>query len=640
MSKASEGSTAGLREFDKYELDFSCTVHIDGPIEVHVEKTAVASDAPDIDYLVSKVQFDGEIPDSRAKWHHNYKPIEFWMLAHILREARGLNISELHDRLHEPDDFALLIGFLDRQDQRADPPGYTQLRDIWEETFTPRHRGACKVISERLVEYARDEGLPAPERVFTPDDVNADEADEDDPTIRELTVEKTGDVWEHMCPMVLKHWELKRHHNWQVPDSTFFDAQAYLATESDDVFPESGLGNMSAKSDHDRVHYPSTHRRELKKFEINEIRELLQSVTRDLVRKARREGELVGKLAVAIDQTKGHPWTGEIEHNEDGDNIEPWILGYKNDNDTRTQYYFQWATVQVVGLDIPIVLDAVPVRRGMTKGEIVDELLATATDLVDDIELVMMDAGFDSEAAKNAAEKHDVYYLNRKSKNETDKRRMWSMWENGETIRIYDQEQRLGMPTRKTLYVPNIGFDEDDEDDGDDSSDSLRQELIRDFGAVNEDEFDDDSPFEELLSDIREEEEEAADNVNIGEVYVPFETNHPLADKRQKWGRDEIPKREQQHAAARMIRTYGNRWGIENGYKKIGQFLPRSGSKDHTLRFFGFAFACTLYNAWRLVDLLVKLSVEDDPEYTPLVTASRFLAVAEGQFGLKPPPSA
>lgn len=83
---------------------------------------------------------------------------------------------------------------------------------------------------------------------------------------------------------------------------------------------------------------------------------------------------------------------------------------------------------------------------------------------------------------------------------------------------------------------------------------------------------------------------------------------------------------------------YGSRWGIENGYKKQKQFLPRSGSPDHTLRFFGFIFGATLYNAWRLVDLLVKLSVEDHPDYTPLVTASRFMSVMEGHFGLKPPP--
>ncbi|ADD06391.1 uncharacterized protein Nmag_2838 [Natrialba magadii ATCC 43099] len=37
------------------------------------------------------------------------------------------------------------------------------------------------------------------------------------------------------------------------------------------------------------------------------------AVVRDLITEARREGELVGKMTLAIDETKGHPWTGEIE---------------------------------------------------------------------------------------------------------------------------------------------------------------------------------------------------------------------------------------------------------------------------------------------------------------------------------------
>jgi hypothetical protein len=51
-------------------------------------------------------------------------------------------------------------------------------------------------------------------------------------------------------------------------------------------------------------------------------------------------------------------------------------------------------------------------------------------------------------------------------------------------------------------------------------------------------------------------------------------------------------------------------------------------------------FASTLYNCCRLVDFLMKLSVEDDPDYMLLVTVSRFLAVTEGMFGLasKSPP--
>ena len=46
-----------------------------------------------------------------------------------------------------------------------------------------------------------------------------------------------------------------------------------------------------------------------------------------------------------------------------------------------------------------------------------------------------------------------------------------------------------------------------------------------------------------------------------------------------------------------------------------------------------------LYNRWRIVDLLVKLEVEDAPDYTPLVTAGRFRQIAEQFYGLEKPPS-
>jgi IS4 transposase len=641
-------SGTGTEDFgdNRIEIDFSETVHIDGPIEVFLKGQLPFYSEPDITLVAAMLRFSGDIPDDRAEWHHNYTPIESWMSAHILRKVNGWTIQKTAERIRGERDMPQMLGFFEdepKKGARGDPPSYTQLRDVWEETFTDRHRGAVIVIAERLVDYCRENGFPAPEDVFLPEeDVEVEEPTEDHPTVRDLTIEKTADVWEHARPMVLRHWHLKRHHNWQIPEANFFDGHAYLATSSDDVFPESGLGNMMAKSGHERVQYASTHRRELKKFTIEEIRELHQSVTRDLIKEARREGELVGKMKVAIDQTKGHPWTGHVERDEDGNNLEPWILGYKNDNDKRPQQYFQWASVQVVGLDVPLILDAIPVRRGMTKGEIVDELMETANELLHDPEIVMMDAGFDSEASKNSAEKHGTYYLNRGSRDTDDKKRMREMWENRETVRIVEEEDRPGMPTRKTIYVPHILADEEKEDD-DDGPSELRQQLLSDFEEAGGDDLPDQSPFDSLMDDIREEEEEqglSEDDIDGAEQYVVFETNHPLANKRGGRNRDTIPEEEQIHAAARMVRNYGNRWGIENGYKKVGHFLPRSGSKDPVLRFFGFMFACTLCNCWRLVDLLVKLSVEDDPDYTPLVTASRFLAVAEGMFGLgsKPPP--
>jgi len=69
--------------------------------------------------------------------------------------------------------------------------------------------------------------------------------------------------------------------------------------------------------------------------------------------------------------------------------------------------YYQWATIQIIGYDIPLVLDAIPVKRGMKRADIVDSLLENALDLVDDIELVMMDREFDSEGVKDSCDIRD-----------------------------------------------------------------------------------------------------------------------------------------------------------------------------------------------------------------------------------------
>ena len=43
---------------------------------------------------------------------------------------------------------------------------------------------------------------------------------------------------------------------------------------------------------------------------------------------------------------------------------------------------YQWATVQLVGNAVPLVLDARPVRKGESRKEIVKDLLDSAEDLV------------------------------------------------------------------------------------------------------------------------------------------------------------------------------------------------------------------------------------------------------------------
>src|SRR5699024_9673214 len=113
-----------------------------------------------------------------------------------------------------------------------------------------------------------------------------------------------------------------------------------------------------------------------------------------------------------------------------------------------------------------------------------------------------------------------------------------------------------------------------------------------------------------------------------GTGFVVFQTNHPFVSARDE-GDNPYNERELIHMIARVIRWYRHRWGIENGYKKIDTFMVRTTSTCPRYRFFNFMFACVLYNTWRLVDLLVKLSITATPEYAPRVDANQFLTIAK-----------
>jgi IS4 transposase len=64
--------------------------------------------------------------------------------------------------------------------------------------------------------------------------------------------------------------------------------------------------------------------------------------------------------------------------------------------DIDDEYAYQWATVQLVGNAVPIVLDALPVRRGESRKEIVGDLLDSAEAAVH-VDNVLMDREFDSQ---------------------------------------------------------------------------------------------------------------------------------------------------------------------------------------------------------------------------------------------------
>lgn len=214
---------------------------------------------------------------------------------------------------------------------------------MWHEEFSDDLRNICREIAKGPVELARKAGIPAPDDLFQPD-----------------------------------------------------DKQEVSERSETRLIAESGADSFYVDSTRNRTPFGSTHRWQIRKLSIEEMRRQHRQTTKRLIEQARRNGGLVGKLWAAIDVTKESPFTGELDTDEDGNIVEPYILGRRGGN-----YYHQWASIQIVGHDVPIVLDGLPKKRGITKDEIVDELLDHATEMVDDIDLVMMDREFDSDPVKD-----------------------------------------------------------------------------------------------------------------------------------------------------------------------------------------------------------------------------------------------
>lgn len=132
---------------------------------------------------------------------------------------------------------------------------------------------------------------------------------------------------------------------------------------------------------------------------INEIREMYCEAVGRLFDRLAETDAFHRAGIIAIDTTEDEPFTGDRTGHE------AEIIGTKDG-----EYAYQWATIQLVGNAVPIVLDARPVRKGDTRLEIVRDLLDSAQEhvLVDN---VLMDREFDSQHILEEIDQRGLRYV-------------------------------------------------------------------------------------------------------------------------------------------------------------------------------------------------------------------------------------
>ena len=259
----------------------------------------------------------------------------------LLKEINGWDETAFHDHLRVNPTLRQDLGFESLPDQST-------LWRGWNERFSEELRDAVQECAGAIVRAARACEVPLPDRIGSGE---ADEPDADDPPEHQLVAEKTDEVWQQAKPFVTDAFRLDRGQNWQIHENAFWEQHAYMGMR-EGMYARSGPGSFSLDTTREKIPTGSTHRYQIGRLSVAEIREMLRNTTRMLIARARQSGELDGPVFAAIDVTKGFPFTGNVADHEDD------ILGYKDGNE-----YYQWAVLCCVESGDSVVITVS--RRGI-----------------------------------------------------------------------------------------------------------------------------------------------------------------------------------------------------------------------------------------------------------------------------------
>jgi hypothetical protein len=264
-------------------------------------------------------------------------------------------------------------------------PDRSTLWRSWHMRFTDDLRKTAQKAARIILIKAQNAGATVPREPEQSLRRREDDADEPDPD-DELILDKAGTITEHVSRFVFPAFSLNRGEGCEIHENAYWGLQTYLELR-ERLAANEGACSVLHESTQDRTPLGHAHREHIRDLSVDQVREMYrQAITRLLSEVAETE-QFSRAGIVAIDITEADPFTGNRTGHEDE------IIGTKEKTD---EYAYQWATVQLVGNAVPIVLDARPVQKGETRLENVEDLLDSAEDLVH-VDNVLIDRKFDSQ---------------------------------------------------------------------------------------------------------------------------------------------------------------------------------------------------------------------------------------------------
>jgi IS4 transposase len=308
-------------------------------------------------------------------------------------------------------------------------PDQSTLWRNWHSRFTIDLQELIATAARTILIKADDTGVSIP-REPSRQGLRRGEDSEDD---ERSASESHCDLTSHLSQVVFPAFSLDRGAGCEIHENAFWSLQTYLGLR-ENLAANEGARSFTYESTRERTPLGHNHRARIRDLSIEQIREMYRDAAERLVNRAAETCEFFRAGCVAIDTTDADPFTGDRTGHEDE------IIGTKEQTD---EYAYQWATIQLVGDSVPLVLDARPVRKGDTRLEIVEDLLDSAMDLVT-VDRVLMDREFDSQHILEAIADSGLTYVVPKRMQTSEKAQAKRLLERDQDRYVTDRKLHLG----------------------------------------------------------------------------------------------------------------------------------------------------------------------------------------------------
>ena len=506
---------------------------------------AIRNDLHDTDLITAFENLDhsiDEIEDGYPAWHPAPLSFRAMVLAFIFMEITGDSYAGFTERLTRQPEVATALGFGRVPDESA-------FSRAWRNRFGDAVQEYVQTAAHFVVKEVHDFDIPAPE-------ARPKEEIVDEPSVEEDSVEEESFSQDEIVQTTrlardhaFGYFESDRAANASYEDTRFFELQTFMGMVR--CGTAQGAARFQYRRGEDYGPHGDTHLRAVKQFAPEELIEGFNTTTDRLLSVIASEASFRRPVTAAIDITT-IPYYGDVEEM-------PMVSGTKDDEGRA----FKFATLSIIGQNIPLVLAVEPVRESSAWDEnppnqihrTVRRLVQRAKEHVP-IETVLCDREFDSMRVFQTLSNLDVNYLIPKRINSSEREVLERMEEDDQEVAVESASVHVeaGSHPMRFLYVPSTS----------------------------------------------------------GEGTTVFATNLRVGPDEAETFCQRYSRRWQIENEYKSIK---------------GDFLAKTSSKDYRVRLFYFVFAVLLNNIWRLTDFLLKADVDGEMDYAPVLTAGECVEI-------------